>query len=224
MEPAREGETCWSLIHRAADGDASARSSFGRSYLPLVRAFLAARWRGTPHAAELDDAVQDVFVECFRPAGPLTRADADAGDFRGFLYGVVRKVALRIEGRGRAAGGREDAAVLEALPDSEAGVSQVFDREWALTLMREAAELMKQEARAVVARLRVELLRLRFSGDLPIRDIAARWQMDADAVHRAYARAREEFRLCLRRVVAFHSVRTESELDDECRRLFAILA
>lgn len=48
--------------------------------------------------------------------------------------------------------------------------------------------------------------------------------MDADAVHRAYARARDEFRACLRRVVAFHSVRTEAELDDECRRLLALLS
>lgn len=224
MGAANDGETCWSLIGRAAAGDGAARSRFSHGYLPLVRAFLTARWRGTPLAAEVDDAVQDVFVECFRPAGPLGRAHPDHGDFRGFLFGVVRKVALRLEERRRGRGAATaDPGVFEDLADPAVGVSRVFDREWARALMREAGERMQQRAGDDAAQRRVELLRLRFGGDLPIRDIAARWQMDADAVHRAYARAREEFRLCLREVVAFHLVRSEAELDDECRRLFAML-
>lgn len=216
-------ETCWSLIGRAATGDGNARSMFGRSYLPMVRAFLGARWRGTALAGEVEDAVQDVFLECFRPSGPLSRADASTGDFRGFLYGVVRNVALRVEGRARPRALGGDDAPLEELADPAAGVSKLFDREWAMTLMREAGELMQQRATDDAARLRVELLRLRFGADLPIRDIAVRWQLEPDAVHRAYARAREEFRLCLRQVVAFHLVRTEAELDDECKRLLAML-
>lgn len=223
MSSADGGETCWSLIGRAANGDATARSAFGRSYLPLVRAFLTARWRGTALAAEVDDAVQDVFLECFRPSGPLQRAAAGNGDFRGFLYGIVRNVALRIEGRRRPRGSDAEEAPLEELADPAVGVSKLFDRQWAMALMREAGELMKQRAGDDAARLRVELLRLRFGSDLPIRDIAERWGLEPDAVHRAYARAREEFRLCLRQVVAFHLVRTEAELDDECRRLFAMI-
>jgi RNA polymerase sigma factor (sigma-70 family) len=217
------GETCWSLIGRAANGDAAARSTFGRGYLPLVRSFLAARWRGTPLSAEIDDAVQDVFVECFRPSGPLGRAEAGRGDFRGFLYGIVRNVALRIEGRNLRQGEPSPPDALDELPDPASGVSKIFDRTWAMSLMREAGELMRERAEDDAARLRVELLRLRFGSDQPIREIAERWHMDPDAVHRAYARAREEFRLCLRQVVAFHMVRTEAELDDECKRLFALL-
>ncbi|MFO1008600.1 MAG: sigma-70 family RNA polymerase sigma factor [Planctomycetota bacterium] len=224
MGAERGGDTCWSLIQRAADGDATARSSFGRSYLPLVRAFLVQRWRGTPLVHEVDDAVQEAFVDCFRPGGPLTRAEAASGDFRGFLFGVVRHVALRFEERGRAAHARASLELPEDLADDAIGVSRVFDRQWALTLMREAAAEMSREASDDAARLRVELLRLRFGSDVPVREIAERWGMDADAVHRAYARARDEFRACLRRVVAFHSVRTEAELDDECRRLLALLS
>jgi predicted DNA-binding protein (UPF0251 family) len=74
------------------------------------------------------------------------------------------------------------------------------------------------------ARQRVELLRLRFAAGLPIRDIADRWQVDVAVVHRAYSKARSEFQQCLRHVVGFHFVRTEAELDDECRRLLAMLA
>lgn len=61
---------------------------------------------------------------------------------------------------------------------------------------------------------------LRFAGDLPIRDLAGKWGFDADAVHRAYARAREEFKKCLRQVVAAHCVRTAADLDAEGRRIF----
>ncbi|MBK7875970.1 MAG: sigma-70 family RNA polymerase sigma factor [Planctomycetes bacterium] len=224
MEGERAGDTCWSLIQRAAGGETQARSTFSRSYLPLVRAFLVQRWRGSSLASEVDDAVQEVFVDCFRPRGPLERADAAGGDFRGFLFGVVRNVALRFEERGRAARARGALELPDDLADGAVGVSRVFDREWALALMREAAAEMGQRAEDDAARLRVELLRLRFGSDVPVRDIAERWSMDPDAVHRAYARARDEFRACLRRVVAFHSVRSEAELDDECRRLLALLS
>src|SRR5262249_31161533 len=59
--------TCWTLIRDAAGGDPAARERFARAYLPVVRAYLAARWRTAPHCAE--DAAQDVFVECFRAGG-----------------------------------------------------------------------------------------------------------------------------------------------------------
>ena len=73
------------------------------------------------------------------------------------------------------------------------------------------------------ARLRVELLRLRFAEGLPIREIAAQWEVDPDAVHRAYGKAREEFKLCLRRVVAEHVVRSETDLEREVERVFELL-
>lgn len=215
-------ETCWTLVRRAAAGDASSRSRFGRTYLPLVRGFLVARWRGTSLASDVEDAVQDVFVECFRDDGALAHADSDKGSFRGFLYGIVRHVALRVEGRARHAQ-QEGTRMSPEIAADEPTVAELFDREWAQALMREAADLMRQNAGDDGARLRVELLRLRFGADLPVREIAARWSMELSAVHRAYARAREEFRHCLRQVVAFNAVRTEAELDDECRRLFELL-
>src|SRR5437870_13493007 len=89
--------TCWTLTRGAAAGDAADRDAFGRRYAPVVRAYLAARWRHTPLRQHLDDAVQDVFLACFRAGGALDRADADRGDFRPFLYGVARNVALRYE-------------------------------------------------------------------------------------------------------------------------------
>jgi RNA polymerase sigma-70 factor (ECF subfamily) len=218
-----DGETCWSLVARAAAGDPPSCSRFGRTYLPLIRGFLAQRWRGTQLVDEVDDATQDVFVECFRPGGPLTHADAAKGDFRGYLFGVVRNVALRAEAQARRREPREEGHSLADAADGDPSVSQLFDREWARTLMREAGQLMLKRSTDDKSRLRVDLLRLRFGRDLPMPEIATRLDMDLAALHRQYARARQEFRSCLRSVVAFHCVRTETELDDECRRLFELL-
>src|SRR5262249_52624890 len=92
--------TCWSLIRRASGGEDEGRSVFAGRYEPFVRALLAARWRGSPRVVDIDDAVQDVFVECFRSGGVLARAGDDrVPAFRAFLVGVVRNVARRVEGR-----------------------------------------------------------------------------------------------------------------------------
>ena len=116
-------------------------------------------------------------------------------------------------------------SVLTAIATQEDQFSVLFDREWARTLMHEAADLMRARAKArgPGARLRVELLRLRFAEDRSIREIAAEWDMDPDAVHRAHAKAREEFHACLRQIVSFHAVRTEPDLDAECLRILGLL-
>lgn len=217
----------WSLIARAAGGERRARSVFSRSYLPIVHRFLEVRWRKTPLAGERDDAVQEVFVECLRENGVLSRADASRGDLRGLLYGVTRKVAARFEERARQRLARDQAAisVLDTIQARGPSLSLVFDREWARALMHLAGEGMRARAktRGPGAQMRVELLRLRFGEGRPIREIAAHWGADPDAVHRAYGKAREEFQACLRRIVAEHAVRTEEDLDREVARILELL-
>lgn len=73
--------------------------------------------------------------------------------------------------------------------------------------MAEAAELQRERAaeHGPEAVRRVELLRLRFEENLPIRTIAERWGVEAAAVHHAYGFARKEFRAAILEVVAFHS-------------------
>jgi len=220
-------DVSWSLVERAAAGDGPARSVFGRSYLPVVRRFLEARWRETRLAGETDDAVQEVFVECLRENGVLSRADSERGDLRGLLFGVTRKIAARFEERARRrlAGDHDAQSALDAIRAREPSLSHVFDREWARTLVRLAGEHMRDQAAAgdSGARLRVELLRLRFAEGLPVREVAAQWGMDPDGVHRAYAKAREEFRACLKIVIAEHAVRSGGDLEAEVPRVLALL-
>ena len=139
----------------------------------------------------LDDATQEVFVECFRRGGALEAAGAGrVPGFRAFLYGVIRNVARRFESRpARAVANAPDARA------DEPSQSRLFDRTWARAIMAEAAQLQKPGTeRGPEAVQRVELLRLRFEENLPIRAIAQRWDVDPRSLHHAYALARQEFK------------------------------
>jgi len=220
--------TCWTLLRDAAAGGEAPRAEFAARYAPVVRAYLAARWRGSDRQSELDDAVQDVFVECLRDGGLLERASADRpGGFRAFLYGAVRNVALRVEERRARRLAREAGASVdvEAIPGHEESLSRVFDRAWAKAVVREAADrqagLASQRDEAAVRR--VELLRLRFHEEMPIREIARLWGTEAAPLHHEYARARQEFLAALRDVIAAHHPGTAGDVDRECAELLALL-
>jgi RNA polymerase sigma-70 factor (ECF subfamily) len=222
-------DTRWSLIHDAARGEAAARTAFARAYEPVIRAYLGARWRGSPLVGEIDDAVQEVFVDCFKDAGALERVDPARGPgFRAFLRGVVRNVALRAERSGARRKARPGSAAFDAdrVATDEDALSTVFDRAWAKAVVRQAAALQVEHARAKGdgALRRVELLRLRFEEGLPVRTIADRWGAEPTDVHRAYARARREFEVALREVVTGVHPGSKEEVRAECLRILRALA
>ncbi len=214
--------TCWTIIRAAAAGSPSDREELARRYLGVVRAYLGARWRGSPLRRDRDDAVQEVFVECFRHGGALEAAMGGCvPSFRAFFYGVVRNVARRFESRAAPA-----ASPLPEIPDDEPSLSRLFDRAWAQAIMVEAARLQSRWAteRSPEAVRRVELLRLRFEENLPIRTIAQRWGVPAAGLHHAYALARQEFKAALLEVVAFHHPGSLSEVEQEAAGLLQALS
>jgi RNA polymerase sigma-70 factor (ECF subfamily) len=220
--------TCWTLLREAAAGGETARAEFAARYAIVVRAYLAARWRGAPHLQDLDDTVQDVFIECLRDGGLLERARSDTpGGFRAYLFGAVRHVAHRAEARRARQFVRElaDGVELDAIHAGEDTLSKVFDRAWAKAVMRDAAErqaIVAASAGEASVR-RVELLKLRFHEGRPIREIAQLWGIDAAIVHHEYARARHEFKSALRDVIAFHHPDSPEEVDRECAQLLSLL-
>jgi RNA polymerase sigma factor (sigma-70 family) len=222
--------TRWTLIQRAAAGRDEDREAFARRYAPVIAAYLGARWRGTPLAAEVDDAAQQVFVECFKEGGALGRADPERpGGFGAFLYGVTRNVAAETE-RTRARRHEREAPVRDSALDRQAAddpsLAQVFDRAWASALMRDAAALQLQRARAAgdAAVQRHRLLALRHGEGLPIRDIARRWDADPDWLHGQYRQARKEFRRALEDVVRDVQGGDHGSVEAECRRLLELFS
>lgn len=216
------------MIRDAAGGDAEARQAFAQRYEQIVRAYLLARWGSSPLSQDVEDAIQEVFVEAFRDGGVLQRVDPDSpGGFRAFFYGVVRNVARRAESRhGRRRDRQAGTAFFsEAVDRDEERLSQIFDRQWATAVMREAASHQRSlaESKGAEAQRRVELLRLRFAEGRPIREIARLWDADPTDLHRQYARARKEFQQALAEVVAFHHPGPPEAVGRECAHLLELL-
>ncbi|MCZ6598637.1 MAG: sigma factor [Planctomycetota bacterium] len=220
--------TCWTMIEDASSGDEGARGRFASMYLPVVRAYIAARWKGSALVGELDDAVQEVFLECFRGGGALERADRDQGGFRPYLYGLVRNVARRVEERRERAGNQRHLESLGPVDveSNEESLSKVFDRAWAGAVMRRAAERQRAMAEAAgePERRRIELLRLHFREGHPIRAIARRWDEDSHRLQREYVKAQEEFRRALIEEVGFDQPGPPAAAECECDRLLELLA
>ena len=219
--------THWSMIDAAAKGGAVERDEFAQRYAEPARAYLGGRWRSPLYQQFLDDAVQEVFVQCFRAGGPLERADRERGRFRDYYLGVVKKVAAAFERRHatelqRSAGPNVD--VTYVIGD-ETSLSVVYDRSWAQCMMKHAVrrqrELATRQGDAAVRR--VELLRMRFEVGLPIRDIARIWNADPAGLHHEYAKARKEFKAALFDVVALHSPGSPAEIARECEELQKLL-
>lgn len=220
--------TCWTLIESAADGDRVAREEFVQRYLPVVRAYLQARWKSRLSRTEFEDAVQEVFVECLKHEGVLDRNRGRRGSgFRAYLFGAVRNIALRVEEtRARKLDApRTDSFHAEVLPIGDDSASRIFDRAWATEIMREAAAKQAELARAEGpgALRRVELLRRIFQEGHGIADIAREWDVPAESLHRDYARARRAFADALKEVVAFHVPESDAAVERECQELMGLL-
>lgn len=214
--------TCWTMIKAASRGDQDERGRFVSHYGPVLRGYLRLRWKRLVRRSEVEDAVQETFLECFREGGALDHLDTQApGGFRAYIFGIARNVALRCERRFERAPQELGSEVEDGLPASDTTPSAAFDRAWARSLLKHAADLMKTRAQELgeVAQRRVELLRLRFSESLPIREIAVRWGMEPEALYQEQYRARQEFKAALREVVGFHHGGSPEDIENECRRL-----
>lgn len=220
--------TCWTLVENAAVGDAAAREEFGRRYFPVVRAYLLARWKSRLSPEEMEDAIQDVFVAFLGQDGVLRKMKPGRQDaFRPLLYAVARNMALRVEharARKLDSPGSESFHVADT-PASEASLSRVFDRAWAESIVREAADLQEELSRAqgAGAMRRFELLQLVFDRELSIAEIAASWETSAESLYKELARAKREFKAALRSVVAFHHPDSAELVERECREMLTLL-
>ncbi len=218
--------TCWTDVRAAALGSAADRERFVTRYLPVVRAYVRARWTAPPMQNEIDDAVQEVFLECLKPGGAIERVEQRRpGSFRAFLHGVTRNVASRIEERRRGAVELTPSHIDGGVGGVATGADEAFTKAWAGSVVEEAAERMRERARLLGrdALARVEILRLRFDDSLPIRDIAPRLGISVERAHREYALARKEFTEALRETVAFHEPGSDADVDTECRTLLELL-
>src|SRR5436190_19501604 len=164
---AQNDSTSWSIILGAAARPPADQERFARVYTPLIKAYLAARWRVPLHHEDVGDATQEVLLQCFRQHGALESVEPGReSGFRAFLYGVTRNVAAMTErkwSRSREAQAAHSDVFVERA-DDDLTLSQVFDRAWAEVVVREARALLQRRAlmRGGTAVLRARALELRY--------------------------------------------------------------
>jgi RNA polymerase sigma-70 factor (ECF subfamily) len=216
------------MILGAAAKQPADQERFAVMYTPLVKAYLAARWRLPLEHEEVGDATQEVMLQCFRERGALETLDPGrANGFRAFLYGVVRNVAAMTERkRSRVREAQAAHSGVFEQPDDDPSLSRVFDRAWAEVVVHEARALLQKRAlmRGGSAALRARALEMRFSGGLPPRDIAPQLGIDVKQVYRMLEDGQVEFQEALLDVMAAQVPSgSRAELERKCAELLLLL-
>lgn len=195
--------TSWQLVGLAGANGDDARREFALRYECFARRVLAKRWRGTSFAMFFDDAVQEVFVECFKSHGVIEKADPTRNSsFRSLLFQVIIHVASRFEHSGRNHRtlhiGQDLTEFLQV--DDQSGYESVT-REEVNELVREALRRMANHENDDIRRW-ATLLDRHACHDETIISMASHDTEVAAKLHREYAKAKKECRATLVDVVA----------------------
>ncbi len=101
---------------------------------------------------------------------------------------------------------------------------RIFERRWALTLLEQVLERLREEFAAAGRGRLFEELKAALTGEkVPYAEIAARLNLNEGAVRVAVHRLRGRYRDLIRAEIA-GTVATEGEVDGELQHLFAALA
>ena len=209
------------MIQGAAASIPTEQQRFVACYEPVVRAYLATRWRLPLQHERISDATQEVFLRCLQRDGVLSRVDPTRpSGFRSFLRGIVSNVAAELErDLGRQATSGVEGTDLEAQTTSP---SAAFDRAWAEMIVAEAWVMVEEQLRRKkdsVVRLRV--LSLRYKEGVTPRQIVTELELpDIAEVRKVLATVRYQFRVALLSATARHHPNIPTELlEQKCQEL-----
>ncbi|MBI5386538.1 MAG: sigma-70 family RNA polymerase sigma factor [Verrucomicrobia bacterium] len=228
--------THWSVIvqagqHSTAEATA-ALEQLCRTYWYPLYAYVRRRGYG-PEEAE--DLTQEFFARLLQKEF-LAGVAPDKGKFRSFLLASLNHFLANEWARAQTAkrgGGREWVSLDDteyehryALePASETTPEKLFERQWALTLLDQALQRLRQESVAAGKAAQFDRLKgfLSSEGSEPsYAGLAAEWQMTPNAVAAAVYRLRQRYRECVREEIA-QTVAGPEELEEELRHLFGAL-
>jgi RNA polymerase sigma-70 factor (ECF subfamily) len=199
-------------------------------WLPLYRYVR----RRVFEVAEAQDLTQSFFAELLEK-NYVRAADPQCGRFRAFLLTAFKHFLSKQWEKGRAqkrGGGRRplsfDFSAAETSPVIEpAGgltAEQLYDRQWALTLLARTLQRVEQELAESGKKQHFDVLRGFIIGDHAGETYAMaaeRLGMSQAAAKQAASRMRRRYRDLLRREIA-QTVASADEVDDEIRNLFAV--
>jgi RNA polymerase sigma-70 factor (ECF subfamily) len=228
--------TRWTMVLKAGDSATasahalSALSELCQIYWRPLYAFLRKKGYGRDDAQDL---TQGFFAHLIETRA-YAHADQEKGRFRSFLLGALKHFIADARDRGRAfkrGGGMileelDDKAIAEA--EAQIGratkwqADEVYDREWAASLLRQALDRLAQEcALAGKAELFSYLkpyLAVTEESTIPYEEMARRLHRAVTTLRSDVARLRARYRAILREEVR-DTVMKATEVDEELRYL-----
>ena len=249
VPPRREAEghdesfasTRWTMVIEAGDSATasahalSALSELCQIYWRPLYAFLRKRGYGPEDAQDL---TQGFFADLIETRA-YARADREKGRFRSFLLGALKHFIADTRDRGRAlkrGGGMileklDDKAIAEA--EAQLGRAakwqsdQVYDCEWAASLVRQALNRLAQECalagKAELLGYMMPYLAAPEGAAIPYDEIAKRLHRPVTTLRSDVARLRVRYRTILREEVR-GTVVEAAEVNEELRYLCRALA
>jgi len=226
--------THWSAVLAAGTQDSphgpDALADLCRAYWQPLYAYTR-RWGHNQHDAQ--DLTQEFFAR-FLARNYVAQADREKGRFRSFLLASLKHFLANEWDRAntlKRGGGRafipweelehEPSALLE----SQVPPDQLYERQWALTLLDQVFIRLREECVAAGKAELFDSLRVYLSGEKATAEYAEAGMplsMSAGAVQVAVHRLRKRYGELLRTEIA-HTVSRPEDIDEELRHLFAAL-
>lgn len=236
VRPGLFESTSWSEVLAARDKGAEthrpALEKLCATYWPPLHAYVR-RKISDEHLAE--DLTQS-FFERLLTGKSLKFADPARGRFRTFLIQSLEwHLANEFrEGKAVKRGGRIrvlnfDFSFSEFFPQGQGDLSpeEHFEREWALTLLKEAIHrLQAEQSESEEGGRRFEILKVFLTGERPEETYASvceKLQISESAARMAVTRLRARYRFLLREEI-LKTVSTTLDVEDEIRELFRALS
>ena len=239
QRPAVFAETRWTQVLRARGDSAQAQAALGElcaAYWQPVFSFI--RFTGREEDAARD-LTQEFFAQLLARHG-LDTVEPGRGRFRSFLLGAVKHFLADQHDRAQAAkrGGGQMVVSIEAgagtgtttelqIPDPAGPAPDtVFDRQWALTLVERALDILASEFTASGKAEQFDTLKPWLLGEvesLSQADAARRLGLTEGAAKVAIHRLRKRFRELVKAEIA-QTVDDAAQVQDELRYLLEVLS
>src|SRR5436305_2779000 len=232
--------TRWTMVLGAGESQTppeqalNALSELCRIYWRPIFLFLR-RQGSNPDDAQ--DLTQGFFAHLIESRA-YARADREKGRFRSFLLGTLKHFIADVRDRGRALK-RGGGMILQNLDDkataeAEAQIAratkwqaeEVYDREWAALLLRQALDRLAQEcaldAKTELLNHLMPYISATEESNIPYEEMARRAHRPVTTLRSDVARLRKRYRAILREVVR-DTVFEAAEVDEELRYLCRVL-
>jgi RNA polymerase sigma factor (sigma-70 family) len=229
--------TRWTVVLKAGDSAAtsvqalSALSQLCQIYWRPLYVFLRKKGYGREEAQDL---TQGFFAHLIETRGHA-RADPEKGRFRAFLLTALKNFIADARDRQRALK-RGGGMILEKLDDKKERqiarngkwqADEVYDREWATSLVRQVLDRLAQECalagKGELFRYFLPYLAVPDESAIPFEEMARRSRRAVTTSRHELARLRARYRAILRQEVR-GTVREVAEVDEELRYLCHALA